>query len=732
MEEIYGYIENIVYTEEERGFTVARLKEPKKKDLTCIVGFMPSVQPGETIRCKGHWKVHREYGQQFEVVSFELQAPSDLLGIQKYLESGMIKGIGPVYAERIVKCFGLQTLDVIDQSPDRLYDVPGIGAKRVDKIKACWSDQRAIRTVMVFLRGHGVSPSYAQKIFKHYGDKSVEVVKENPYRLAKEIHGIGFKSADAIAQGLGIPLDADARVDAGIEHILWELSNEGHVCYPKADLIPEVEAILGIKRVEERIGVLVQRQDLVEQREMVWVRPLFLTEVGSARELARLMQGACRLREVQLDKAIEWVQKQLKIELAPEQAEAVKLGVKEKVLIVTGGPGTGKSTITKAILSITEKLTTRILLAAPTGRAAKRMTEITGKKAFTIHALLEMDFKVGKFKRNRDNPLECDLLVIDEASMIDTQLMHHLLKAAPSDARVIFIGDIDQLPSVGPGNVLKDIIRSEWVPVIELKKIFRQAEGSLIVTNAHRINAGEFPDLRYSPQADFQFIEAETPEEIVTIIVDLVSKRLPKSHRFHRFDDIQVLSPMKRGIIGSENLNLVLQRELNPSPSPLMKMGRSFHIGDKVMQIRNNYEKEVYNGDVGKILEIDLTEQTLKVGFDGKIVPYEFMEMDELVLAYAVSIHKYQGSECPCVIIPIHTSHFKMLFRNLLYTGLTRGKKRVVFVGIKKALAIAVHNQEVLKRHTGLKESVQELLPQLIHQSDSSYRLNDPSECRNG
>ncbi|MBS0619960.1 MAG: ATP-dependent RecD-like DNA helicase [Verrucomicrobia bacterium] len=712
MDEIYGFIENIVYAEEERGFTVARLKEPKKRDLTCIVGYMPSVQPGESIRCKGTWKVHREYGQQFEVQSFELQAPSDLLGIQKYLESGMIKGIGPVYAERIVKCFGMKTLDVIDQAPDRLHEVPGIGAKRVDKIKGCWSDQKAIRSVMVFLRGHGVSPSYAQKIFKHYGDKSVEVVRDNPYRLAKEIHGIGFKSADAIAQGLGIALDANTRIDAGIEYVLWELSNEGHVCYPRAELIPEVEAILGVpkERIEERIRVLVERQDLIEKGETVWVRPLYLTEIGSAREMARLLQGTCRLRAVQLDKALEWVQKQLAIELAPEQAHAVMLGVKEKVLIVTGGPGTGKSTITKAILTITEKLTSRILLAAPTGRAAKRMTEITGKKAFTIHSLLEMDFKAGKFKRNRDNPLECDLLIVDEASMIDTQLMHHLLKAVPTDARLICIGDIDQLPSVGPGNVLKDIIRSERVPVTLLKKIFRQAAGSLIVTNAHRINAGEFPDLRYSPQGDFQFLEAETPEEILPIIVDLVSHKLPKSHRFHRFDDIQVLSPMKRGLIGSENLNLVLQEKLNPSPTPLMRMGRRFHIGDKVMQIRNNYEKEVYNGDVGKILEIDLSEQSLKVGFDGKIVPYEFLEMDELVLAYAVSIHKYQGSECPCVIIPIHTSHFKMLFRNLLYTGLTRGKKRVVFVGTKKALAMAVRNQEVLKRHTGLTEALQEVL----------------------
>ncbi len=708
MEEIYGYIESIVFAEEEKGFTVARLKEPKKRDLTCIVGYMPSVQPGESIRCKGMWKLHPEYGQQFEVKSFDLQAPSDLIGIQKYLESGMIKGIGPVYAERIVKCFGLGTLDVIDISPDRLHEVPGIGEKRVEKIKACWKDQKLIRTVMVFLRGHGVSPAFAQKIFKNYGEKSIEKVQSNPYQLAKDIHGVGFRTADQIAAGLGIAPDSPARIDAGIEFTLWELSNDGHVCYPEKDLIPAVEAIVQVpaEAIQKRIATLIERQEIVKEEERIWVKPLYLTEIGIARELARLLQPVCAIRSVLVDKAIEWVQKLLSLELAPEQIEAVGMGVKEKLLIVTGGPGTGKSTITKAILAITEKITSRIVLAAPTGRAAKRMSEITKKKAYTIHSLLEMDFKAGKFKRGKDDPLECDLIIIDEASMIDSQLMNHLLRAIPSEARAIFIGDIDQLPSVGPGNVLKDMIYSHCLPVSQLKKIFRQAAGSRIITNAHLINAGEFPDLTYNAKSDFQFIEGENPEDVLKIIVDLVNKELPRSHRFHKFDDIQVLCPMKRGVIGSENLNAVLQKELNPSPNPLMKMGRSFHVGDKVMQIRNNYEKEVYNGDVGRIVEIDLTEQTMKVVFDGKSVDYEFLEMDELLLAYAVSIHKYQGSECPCVIIPVHTTHFKMLFRNLLYTGLTRGKRRVIFVGTKKAIAIAIRNEEVLKRHTGLAQVI--------------------------
>lgn len=714
MEEVYGFIESIVYADAEKGFTVARLKEPRKKDLTCIVGMMPSIQPGETIRCKGAWKHHPDYGVQFEVKAFDLEAPSDMLGMRKYLESGMIKGIGPVYAERIVNTFGLETLDIIDQTPDRLSEVPGIGQKRVDQIKKCWKDQNSIRTVMIFLRGHGASPAFAQKIYKTYGDASIDKVRANPYQLAKEIHGIGFKTADTIAKGIGIPHDSPARIDSGIEHTLWELSNEGHVCYPEADLLPQVSAILEVseEKIKDRIAFLVKNDQLIKENDRLWVKPLFFAETGIARELARLMHASCRIRSVLIDKAIEWVEKKLHIELAPEQKSALALGMKEKVLIITGGPGTGKSTITKALLAITEKISTRILLAAPTGKAAKRINEITHRKAFTIHSLLEMDFIKGTFKRNRDNPLSCDLIIVDEASMIDTQLMNHLLRAIPADARVILIGDVDQLPSVGPGTVLKDLISSERLPLIRLKKIFRQAAGSRIITNAHRINEGAFPDLSSKSYSDFHFIEAQEPEEIVNHIVNLVKVELPKGHRFHRFEDIQILSPMKRGMIGTENLNNVLQQQLNPSSNPLHRMGRCFHIGDKVMQIRNNYEKEVFNGDVGKIVEMDLSENLLKVAFDGKIVDYEFTEIDELILAYAVSIHKFQGSECPCVIIPIHTSHFKMLYRNLLYTGLTRGKRRAIFIGTKQAIALGIRNEEALKRHTGLREAAQKFLTQ--------------------
>ncbi len=716
MDEIYGYVESIVFTESERGFTVARLKEPKKLELTCIVGYLPTLQPGETLRCKGVWKRHPQHGNQFEVQSFDLQAPADLIGIQKYLESGMIKGIGPVYAERIVKKFGLETLQILEDRPEKLLEIEGLGSKRIEKIAECWREQKAIRQVMIFLRGHNVSPAYAQKIFKTYGDKSIEKVTENPYSLAKEIHGIGFKSADTIAKGLGIPQDAPHRIDAGIEHVLWELSNEGHVCMPESELLPAAEGILQVdtQLIAQRLDALVTNGVIVKENGHFWVKPLYLAEIGIAREISRLATTPSPLRAVDLEKAIEWVQAQLRLDLAPEQSQAVCAGLKDKLLIITGGPGTGKSTITKAILAITSKITNRILLAAPTGRAAKRLSEITRHRASTIHSMLEMDFTQGGFKRGKDNLLQCDLLIVDEASMIDTFLMYNLLKAIPSSSRLILVGDIDQLPSVGPGNVLKDIIRSQRFPVSQLKEIFRQAAGSSIVTNAHRINQGIFPEIYPKPNSDFMFIEVEEPEKILEEIVNLVATHLPRSHRFHRFNEIQVLAPMKKGRIGIENLNTVLQHALNPSPSPLIRMGKSFHVGDKVMQMRNNYQKVVFNGDVGRISEIDMAEQQMRVLFDDKPVVYEFSELDEIALAYAVSIHKYQGSECPCIVMPIHTSHFKLLNRNLLYTGITRGKRLVVLVGTKKALAIAVTNEEVKKRYTGLAEAISSRIEALV------------------
>ncbi|MCB1109512.1 MAG: ATP-dependent RecD-like DNA helicase [Chlamydiia bacterium] len=719
MDQLSGFIDAIVFASEETGFTVARLKTPRQSDLITVVGSMPGVNPGETLHCKGQWKHHPRHGRQFEVESYELTAPVDVLGIQKYLESGMVKGVGPVYAKRIVETFGVKTLEVIDKQPHRLTEVPGIGEKRVEKIAACWGEQRSVRNVMIFLQAHQVRPSFAQKIFRRYGEESIEKVKENPYSLAKEIYGIGFKTADELAQNLGIAKDSPLRIKAGIEHVLWELSNEGNVCFLKEAFIPEAEAMLEIDGVliAEQLGDLEMEghimEDTLDDKAYIWVRPLYNAEWGIAREIKRLFEAPGNIRPIQVDKAIDWAQEKHRIRFAKEQKQAIAKSLEEKVHIITGGPGTGKSTITRAILSITSKVTDKITLAAPTGRAAKRMSEITGKKAFTIHSLLEFDFNEGGFKRNRDNPLTARLLIIDEASMIDTLLMYNLLKAIPDETRIIFIGDIDQLPSVGPGNVLKDMIYSESLPVSRLKWIFRQGKGSRIVANAHRINAGYFPETEHEQGSDFAFFSVESPEEILAKIIELIETHIPNRFPFNPIDDIQVLSPMKKGIIGTDNLNHALQQRLNPQALHLVRMGRHFNLHDKVMQIRNNYDKKVYNGDVGRITAINQEEQELTVTFDGKEVVYDFCDIDELMLAYAVSIHKYQGSECPCVIIPVHTSHFKLLFRNLLYTGITRGKKLVILLGTKKALAIAVKTDNVKTRYTGLQHFLmQSLSPQ--------------------
>ena len=707
-ESLAGYIDAIVYTQPENGFTVARLKEPRKKDLTVIVGYIPTVQPGETVVCKGTWKIHPSHGRQFEVTDYTVEMPNDVVGIQKYLESGLVKGIGPVFAKKIVEKYGANTLTVIDQTPRKLLDIPGLGQRKLESLIECWRAQKSIREVMIFLRTHGASPAYAQRIYKAYGDQSIEKVKENPYKLAKDIFGIGFKIADQIALKLGFTLHSTERISAGIEFVLWELSNEGHTCFPKKDLIPAAKESLEVDAslIKAEVEALVKKDFLVFQEEMIWLKPFYAYEMGIARDLASLVSHPQIIRQIDALKAANWAEEKLGIQFAEQQKEAIIKALTDKVHIITGGPGTGKSTITNAILRVTDKLTSKIVLAAPTGRAAKRMTQITGRKAFTIHALLEMDFAHGGFKRGKEKPLDCDFIIIDEASMIDTPLLFSLLRAIPKGARVLLVGDIDQLPSVGPGTVLRDVIQSGAIPITKLTEIFRQAKGSKIITNAHRINQGEFPFLDTPPESDFHFIEAETPEEIQQIILKLVGQEIPEKWHFDRIEDIQVLSPMKRGVIGSELLNDSLQALLNPSDKPLFRAGRKFHLYDKVMQIRNNYDKGISNGDIGRIESIDAGEQMLVVSFDGKFVEFQFAELDELVLAYATSVHKYQGSECPCIVIPIHTSHFKLLHRNLLYTAVTRGKKQVYLVGTKKAIAIAIHNDQVQKRYTGLEKAI--------------------------
>jgi exodeoxyribonuclease V alpha subunit len=724
MEEVVGFIERITFQNPENGFTIAQLQEHRKSDLTCLVGAMPSVRIGETIRCQGKWKQHLVYGKQFEVERYKTEAPASIEGIKKYLGSGLIKGIGRTYANRIVEKFGTETLNIIENSPDKLREIPGLGDKKLQMIKTCWSDQRSIRDVMIFLQSHAVSPAYAQKIFKVYGDKSIEKVTNNPYQLARDIRGIGFKTADSIALTLGITKESSLRIDAGIEHVLLELSGDGHVCYPHQEFLKAAEGILETTQshIAERITCLEQEgrievMDLVHAGEItpfLWNKQLFAAEIGIAREIKRIKESTCALRKVDVEKAIDWVQKKLQIELAPHQKEAVIKALEEKLQIITGGPGTGKSTITNAIMAITEQLSPKIMLAAPTGRAAKRMTEITGRKAQTIHSLLEFDFSNYGFKRKRDNPLDCDLIIVDEASMIDTSLMWSLLKAIPDHARLILVGDINQLPSVGPGNVLKDLISSKCIPVSMLTEIFRQAAGSRIIVNAHRINRGDFPDIRNLSDSDFYFIEAQEPEKVLENIITLVSQRLPQKYKFNPIDDIQVLAPMKKGIIGTENLNHALQEVLNPNKEGLIRWGTKFLVGDKVMQLRNNYKKDIFNGDIGRITEIDHAEQMVQITFDDQLIDYEFDELDEVSLAYAVSIHKYQGSERACVVIPVHTSHFKLLHRNLLYTGVTRGKKLVVLVGTTKALFIAVKNDEVKRRYSGLQQAVSGIVNPLI------------------
>lgn len=708
MDQLFGQVEKIVFYKEETGFTVARLKEPKKETLTTVVGLLPPLQVGESVRCSGIWKSNPKHGMQFEASECTVEMPADLNAIQRYLESGLIYGIGPVYAKRILELFGNETLKIIDAAPQRLLEVEGIGKKKVERIQECWASQKSIRDVMLFLQSHGISPHYAQRVYRVYGHSALATLKQNPYALARDIHGIGFKTADEIAGKMGFTKESSYRIESGIEFLLGERAQEGHVCYPLEALLNEVVELLGVEASLVTAGLtrLCEEDRLIQKELFVWLKRLYLAEMGIARELQRLLAAPSFLRSVSTEKALAWVQGELKIVLAERQSAAVAAALTEKLHLITGGPGTGKSTITRAILTISSHLTSKILLAAPTGRAAKRMSQITGYPASTIHALLQYDFKRGGFKHNRGSPLECSLLIVDEASMIDTLLMYDLLKAIPDEARVLFIGDIHQLPSVGPGNVLRDLIDSSVCNTTRLEEIFRQAAGSKIITNAHKINRGEFPDVRNEEPTDFYFIPIEEPEEALQKVVTLIAERVTRRYGFDPIDDVQVLAPMKRGVIGIEHMNGALQEALNPGVESLMVHGVRFGVGDKVMQTRNNYLKEVYNGDIGRILEIDHEKPEVVVAFDDRQVRYSLRDLDEVVLAYAISIHKSQGSEFPCVVILMHTSHFAMLHRNLLYTAVTRGKKLVLLLSNEKALSIALGNDEVRKRYTGLREQL--------------------------
>lgn len=717
--DLQGQIERITYFNEENGYTVAKVKIPNRNDLVTVVGSIIAPTPGEVIAMKGEWVTSPRYGAQFKVVHYTSLVPASVSGIEKYLGSGLIRGIGPVMAKRIVKHFGEETLAVIERNSKKLTEVEGIGDVRVQMIRNAWSAQKEIREVMIFLQSQGVSSGYATKIFKQYKEKSIEVVKANPYRLAADIYGIGFITADRIAERLGVAKNSEQRAEAGILYVLNQISEEGHVYYPREMLIKKCQEILGVEQeiIAQAFAPLAADGRIVIEdvrgsagaegvsAEAVYPARYYFAETGIANKLKSLISAPLSKRAIDAPKAVEWVQQQLSIKLADRQQEAVSSAIDHKVMVITGGPGTGKTTIINAILKIFSRAGAHILLAAPTGRAAKRMSEVTRHEAKTIHRMLKYSVREGGFEKNETNPLDGDLIIIDEVSMIDTLLMHHLLRAIPVRATLILVGDVNQLPSVGAGNILKDIIDSRAVPVVELHEIFRQAQESLIVVNAHKINHGVMPVLKTPGEksGDFYFIQKENPEEVLKLMVELVTERIPKRFGLHPVDDIQVLTPMHRGVVGAENLNLVLQQTLNPREDGITRGGKNFRVNDKVMQVRNNYDKDVFNGDIGRIVRIDTEMQEVTIAFDGRTVVYDYPDLDEIIMAYAISVHKSQGSEYPAVVIPLLTQHYVLLQKNLIYTAVTRGKKLVVIIGTSKALAIGVKNNKTEQRYTNLR-----------------------------
>jgi exodeoxyribonuclease V alpha subunit len=711
-EVLSGLVERVTFHNEDNGFCVLRVKARGHKDLVALLGHAAAISAGEWVTASGAWQNDRIHGLQFRARFLKTSAPASIEGMEKYLASGMIRGIGPVYAKRLIRAFGDKVLDVIQTAPERLREVDGIGPRRAERIVAAWAEQKIVREIMIFLHSHGVGTSRAVRIYKTYGNDAVQIMSENPYRLAKDIRGIGFKTADAIAGKLGIERTALIRIRAGISYALTEALNDGHCGLPVEELhrlaekllevpVPLIETAIALELGE---GSIVQ--DSVEGALCIFLTGLYQAEKAIGERILKLMAGKPPWPGIEAGKAIAWLSAKSELVFAESQKQAIELALSSKVLVITGGPGTGKTTIVNAILRILRAKQVEMQLCAPTGRAAKRMSEATGQEAKTIHRLLEVDPKAGGFRKDQDNPLECDLLVIDEASMIDVPLMHALLKAVPARAALLIVGDIDQLPSVGPGQVLADLIGSGAIPVIKLTEVFRQAVQSRIVTMAHRINKGELPDFtKPDGESDYYFIEAGEPEQAAAVILELVRERIPKRFGLDPIRDIQVLCPMNRSGLGARSLNIELQQALNPAGAArIEKFGSAFAPNDKVMQIENDYDKEVYNGDTGFVTRIDTEEGQVFVSFDGREIGYETSELDSLVLAYATTIHKAQGSEYPAVILPLATQHYAMLQRNLLYTGLTRGKRLAVIVGQKKAVAIAVRNVSSRKRWSKLRE----------------------------
>ena len=695
-------VERITYQNPENGYSVLKVKVKGYNDLVTLVGNLLEVPVGSVLLCRGEWKVDKRYGSQFVAATWEETMPATVYGIEKYLGSGLVKGIGPRFARAIVQRFGTETIDIIETEIERLYEVPNIGRKRVAKIRESWEKQKDIKNVMLFLQGYGVSTAYAAKIYREYGKESIDKVRENPYRLADDIWGIGFKTADGIAAKMGYGKE-DPRRWSGILYTLGQLSDEGHVYAGEEQLVKTAGQLLeaGETAIRDTLAGMLQAEDLILDKDAIYLPPFYHAECGTSRRLRDLAQSTGRsLFDGLFDPSS--LTAETGIEYDEVQLAAIRQAVTSKVMVLTGGPGTGKTTTTQGIIAALKKAGLRVLLAAPTGRAAKRMSEATGMEAKTIHRLLEYNPQDG-YKRNDENPLEGDALIVDECSMIDILLMNNLLKAVPVGMRLVFVGDIDQLPSVGAGNVLRDIIDSQRIPVVRLVRIFRQAQKSRIVMNAHTINQGRFPDTSNGRDTDFFFMREDDPERAAETIVRLVKERLPRAYR-ESPDRIQVLTPMQRGVVGAANLNLLLQQALNPSGPSLNRGGYTYRQGDRVMQQRNNYDKDVFNGDLGYIREVDTEERTLKVDFDGKWAEYDVTELDELTLAYATTIHKAQGSEYPIVVMPVLMTHFVMLQRNLIYTGITRAKKICVLIGAMKALAYAVRDMSVLKRNTSLRE----------------------------
>ncbi|WP_036612221.1 SF1B family DNA helicase RecD2 [Oribacterium sp. P6A1] len=744
MQKIRCVVERITYQNPENGYSVIKCKVKDYTELVTVIGNMLDVNVGSVLLIHGNWKVDTKYGKQFMADTWEETLPATVYGMEKYLGSGLIKGVGPKFAQRIVRRFGIDSFTVIEDNIELLIEVEGIGTKRIQMIAESWQKQKEIKNIMLFLQEHQVSTSYAAKIFKQYGNESITVMKENPYRLADDIWGIGFKTADQIAMKLGFGKESYMRLRSGLMFTLSELSNDGHVYAERKQLIDRAKELLEASEetVISTLDDMIKKEELILEQNIIkkdaegnsiipiYLPPFYYAEIGVASKLkklsdspaqdklyARLTEARKKTGNNELSVDVGAIEKITGMSYDDIQADAIRKAATAKVMVLTGGPGTGKTTTTHGIISAFNAYGLKILLAAPTGRAAKRMTETTGMEAKTIHRLLEFKPPEG-YQKNEENPLEGDVLIIDECSMIDIILMNSLLKAIPATMRLILVGDIDQLPSVGAGNVLRDIIDSSAFPVIRLTRIFRQAQTSCIIMNAHRINEGKMPDISNRKDTDFFFIENEDAEKVSGEIVNLVRNKLPKYYHVEP-SQIQVLTPMQRGVVGATSLNLSLQEALNPAeeeifikgrgkvvmPKPsLHRSGYVYRTNDKVMQVKNNYDKEVFNGDIGIIESVNDTDRTLKVNFDGHIVEYDVSELDELVHAYATTIHKAQGSEYPIVVMPILMNHYIMLQRNLIYTGITRAKKILVLVGTKKALSYAVRNVTVSKRNTMLKE----------------------------